>query len=158
MLDEEKIKLMTKISIYEKNEEHGELALSRYYKEDYVKYGCLKTIIVAAVCYWLVIVIYVLLNLETLMNEINSLDYFKIGKNLVVGCVIVMVVFYIYAFIVYNVKYTLAKPGLIQYNKDLKQLISLYDADEAREDVVTGRVKVYSEIGGEMISDDRRTN
>ncbi|MCR5105456.1 MAG: hypothetical protein K6B68_13565 [Eubacterium sp.] len=157
MLDEEKIKLMTRITIYEKNQEHGELSLSKYYKEDYVKYGCLKTLIVSALCYWIVIAIYVLMHLEELMNDLNSLDYFTIGKELVKYCVIVMIIFYVYAFIVYNVKYTLAKPGLIQYNKDLKQLISMYEADEAKEDVMAGRVKVYSEIGGEMIS-DRRTS
>ena len=55
------------------------------------------------------------MHLEELMNDLNSLDYFTIGKELVKYCVIVMIIFYVYAFIVYNVKYTLAKPGLIQY-------------------------------------------
>ena len=59
-----------------------------------------------------------------------------------------MVVFYIYAFIVYNYKYSKAKPRLIAYNKMLKKLIKLYEADEAHEDVIKGKVKVYSEIGG----------
>ena len=34
MLDEEKIRLMTQVSIYEKNEEFGSLVLARYYRED----------------------------------------------------------------------------------------------------------------------------
>ena len=45
MLDEEKIKLMTKVTIYEKHQEMGDMILSRYYREDYVQYGCLKTLV-----------------------------------------------------------------------------------------------------------------
>ena len=37
MLDEEKIKLMTKVTIYEKHQEMGDMILSRYYREDYVQ-------------------------------------------------------------------------------------------------------------------------
>ena len=49
MLDKKKIKLMTRISIYEKNEDTNDLALSKFYKEDYAKYGCLKTLVATTV-------------------------------------------------------------------------------------------------------------
>ena len=140
MLDEEKIKLMTRISIYEKNEEINDLSLSRYYREDYVKFGCLKTIIATTICYWLCIAVYVL----------NTMYYFKVISRLMGGYVLVMVVFYIYAFIVYNFKYMKAKPGIIKYNRDLGKLIKLYEKEEVQSQIKSGRVKVYSDIGGDM--------
>ncbi|SNU08314.1 hypothetical protein SAMN06297422_11760 [Lachnospiraceae bacterium] len=150
MLDEEKIKLMTRISIYEKNEEINDLSLSRYYREDYVKFGCLKTIIATTICYWLCIAVYVLINFEKVLNDLNTMDYFKVISRLMGGYVLVMVVFYIYAFIVYNFKYMKAKPGIIKYNRDLGKLIKLYEKEEVQSQIKSGRVKVYSDIGGDM--------
>lgn len=148
MLDEEKIKLMTKITIYEKNEDTADLTMSRYYKEDYVKYHCLKTLVSVTICYWLVFALYILINFEEVLNTLNTMDYFKVISRLMFGYVIAMGVFYLYAFIVYNFKYSKAKKGLVEYNSNLKKLIKLYEHEESREQILTGKVKVYSEIGG----------
>ncbi len=150
MVDNEKVKLMTQISIYEKNEDLGDLVLSKYYKEDYVKYGCLKTLIATTICYWLCVAVYGLVNFEKVLNDINSMDYFKVIYSLIGGYVVAMVVFYIYAFIVYNYKYSKARKRLIKYNRLLTKLIKLYDKEEARSQIKRGKVKVYSEIGGDM--------
>ena len=150
MLDEEKIKLMTRISIYEKNEDINDLAMSKFYKEDYAKYGCLKTLVATTVCYWLCVAVYVLINFQDILNNLNNMDYFKTISRLMAGYVAVMVVFYIYAFIVYNFKYVKAKKRIIKYNRDLSKLIKLYEKDEAHDQVIKGKVKVYSGIGGDM--------
>ena len=150
MLDEEKIKLMTRISIYEKNEDINDLAMSKFYKEDYAKYGCLKTLVATTVCYWLCVAVYVLINFQEVLNNLNNMDYFKTISRLMAGYVAVMVVFYIYAFIVYNFKYVKAKKRIIRYNRDLSKLIKLYEKDEAHDQVIKGKVKVYSGIGGDM--------
>ena len=155
-MDEEKIRLMTRITMYEKNQNMGDLILSKFYKEDYVKYGCLKTLVATTFCYWLCVAVYVLLRFDKVLNDINSMDYFKVIGRLMAGYIIAMVVFYIYAFIVYNYKYSKAKPRLIAYNKMLKKLIKLYEADEAHDAVVKGKVRVYSGIGGYDEEDLRR--
>lgn len=158
MIDEEKVKLMTKITIYEEKQETGDLMLSKYYKEDYVKYGCLKTLVAITVCYWLCIAIFVFLNFEKVLNDINTMDYFKVISRLMAGYILAMVVFYIYAFIVYNYKYAHAKPDIVRYNRNLKKLIKLYEEDESHEQIRTGKVKVYSEIGGYDDSFDENVN
>ena len=149
MLDEEKIKLMTKVTIYEKNEEMDALLMSKYYKEDYVKYGCLKTMVVVTFAYWITVAVTIFLRFEQVMNDLNHIDYFKIISKLMIGYVLVMAVFYLYAFVVYNYRYAKEKPGIIRYNRWLKQLFKLYEEEEARENILSGKVKVYSQIGGE---------
>lgn len=148
MLDEEKIKLMTKITIYEKNEETAGLTMSKYYKEDYVKYHCLKTLVAITICYWLCIAVYVLISFEQVLNTLNTMDYFKVISRLMGGYVIAMVIFYLYAFIVYNFRYAKAKRGLVEHNRNLKKLLKLYEREETQDQIKTGKVKVYSEIGG----------
>ena len=131
MIDEEKVKLMTKISIYEKNEEFEGLSLSQFYKEDYVKYGCLKTLVATTFAYWLCVAVYGVINFEKILGAL----------------------FYIYGFIVYNYKYSKKRKGLVRYNRMLKKLIKLYEADESHQDVLSGKVKVYSGIGGDFEDD-----
>ena len=149
MLDYDKIKLMTKVTIYEKNEDMDSLIMSKYYREDYVQYGCLKTLVAATFCYWIVVAVYILLWFEKILEDLNHIDYFKIITMLMTGYVITLVVFYLYAFVVYNYKYANAKPGIVQYNKWLNNLVKLYNEDEAHDSIISGKVKVYSEIGGD---------
>ena len=44
MLNENKIKMMTKMAIYEKNEGRQMIKNSRYFKGDYVAFGVLRTL------------------------------------------------------------------------------------------------------------------
>ena len=148
MLNEEKIRLMTKVTIYEKNEELSDLALSRFYKEDYVKYCCLKTLVATTLCYWMCIGVYLLLNFEQVLNNLNEMDYFKVITKLMMGYVVSMAVFYVYGFVVYSYKFMKARPRLLRYNRNLKKLIKIYEQEEAHEQLKKGKIKVYSEIGG----------
>ena len=43
LLNENKIKMMTKMAIYEKNEGKSMLKTAKYFKGDYIAFGVLKT-------------------------------------------------------------------------------------------------------------------
>ena len=75
MLNENKIKMMTKMAIYEKNEGRQMIKNSRYFKGDYVAFGVLRTLIATTFAYIIMVILYVLCNLEKLVADINSLDY-----------------------------------------------------------------------------------
>ena len=149
MLDEEKIRLMTQVSIYEKNEEFGSLVLARYYREDYVRLGCIKTILVATVTYWLIVAVYVFYRFEEILREINNMDYFSVIGKLMLGYVGFAGIMFIFAFLIYHIRYQTAKKGLIRYNRNLKKLIEMEEQDEYEQDVKEGRVRVSRSIGGD---------
>jgi len=149
MLDEKKVKLMTKVAIYEKQEAHGGLRLGKYFKEDYVKYGCLKTIVVMTLCYWVIVAVYVMTNFDEILNKINELDYFQIVSAMMAGYVGILAIFMIYAFIVYNFKYMRVRKNILVYNKNLHRLLKLYSKEE--EAVQKTKVKVYDGVGGEEL-------
>ena len=104
MLDEIKIKLMTKVAIYEKNEADRDLRLSHYYKEDYIKFGCLKTMITSTVAYWLVLGVYIMLRYEKILEDLNDADYYKLMVKILLGWGLTLAVFFVYSFIVYAIK------------------------------------------------------
>ncbi len=151
MLDEEKIRLMTQISIYEKEQEHDELVLSHYFREDYVRYGCLRTLVVATLTYWSVVAMYILYRFQELLREINTMDYFDIIGKLMFGYLGFAVILYIYAFVVYHIRFQLAKKGLIRYNRNLKRFLKWEERHASRQEIETGIVQVKDGIGGEEL-------
>ncbi len=146
MLNEEKIKLMTRITIFEKHEESKGLRISKYYKEDYIRYGGLRTIIAATVCYWLIVMLYCYFNMQEILSNINDMDYFKVISKLMAGYLMFALILYVMGFFVYLARYQKARRGLIIYNRNLKALIKLESKKKKRK----SNVVKTSAIGGDI--------
>ena len=153
MLDEEKIRLMTRIAAYEKEHESDEMVLSHYYREDYVRYGCLRTLVVATITYWSCVAMYVLYKFQDLLKEINNMDYFKVIGKLMLGYLGFAAILYIFGFVVYHFRFHYARKGLIEYNRNLKRFIRYIEKDEEKpkdkSKVGTETIKVSNNIGGD---------
>lgn len=136
MVDESKVRLMTKLAIYEKHEKSRNLILSRYYKNDYVRLNILKTWIASTVVYWTVVASYVMMTFDDILAKINDMDYFAVMYKLLGGYVVFCLVYFVLAYLVYSYRYSKAKPGLIKYNSNLKDLIELLGGPMHRTRVV----------------------
>ena len=88
MINEKKVGLMTKISIYEKKEENRELVISKYYKTDYVRYNVLKQLVASTVFYWGAVACYIFMKFEDMLAKINQIDYFDLMYKLLGGYVV----------------------------------------------------------------------
>ena len=151
MLNEGKIMLMTKVAIYEKHEENDKLVMARYFREDYIKYGCLKTVVATTFVYWTYVAIYILMNFEKILDQLTDMDmdYFEIISVYLKGYVVACVVMFIYSFIIYLFKFQLAKPGIIKYNGMLRKLLKYYEIEQREEGKLLKRIKVYDSVGGD---------
>lgn len=159
MINEEKVALMTKLAIYEQHEEKKDIPLTRFYEEDYVKLGCLRTAISSTFGYFVFIAAYIYMNNEELLAKINEIDYFAMAKNLITGYLITLVVFFIFAFFVYTFRYQKARKGLMQYNQNLKRLMRLYEGKKSKKRKGSGKrrrkeaepaIIVSENIGGDI--------
>ena len=150
MVNKDNVRLMTHIAIYEKNEENKDLVLGKYYKEDYIKYNCLKTLLTSTVCYWMFVVVFVMLRFQDILNKINEIDYFKTIGVFLLGYIGFALLYQIFAFVVYAIRYYRAKPGLIEYNRNLKKLITFGENREKGRKKMKG-VRVRSGIGGDEL-------
>lgn len=93
MLNESKVRMMTKMAIYEKNEGRRELRTAKYFKTDYVSLGVLNTIIAATAAYVLIILMIALSNMQWLTNNVNNIDYASIGSRFAAYYVVYSAVF-----------------------------------------------------------------
>jgi H+/Cl- antiporter ClcA len=133
LLNENKVKMMTKMAIYEKNEGRDMIKNARYFKSDYIALGMLKTLIATTIAYIIMTIMYAMFNLENIVADINSLDYVSIGKKLAIYYVIVLVIFGIIAGFVYGYKYEHSRKGLKKYFARLNKLERFYNGQKKRK-------------------------
>jgi hypothetical protein len=132
MLNNKKIRMMTKLAVYENKEGRDDIHLSKYYKTDYVRYQVLKSIISATIGYLLILVLVVLYKSEYIIQNAVTLDYKTIGVY-VLGIYIILITAYGLGSIVgYSMKYDTSRKKLAKYFKLLKRLQKVYN-DETPE-------------------------
>lgn len=133
MVNEKKVKLMTKLALYEQNHGKEDIPMSKYYKTDYVGLNLINSTIVASVGYFLILLCIILINIDNIMKELVEMDYIKVGKDLLFWYVIVLVVNTIVSYIVYTYRFKKARNNLKEYNGDLKELYLLYKEEKIIE-------------------------
>ncbi len=132
MLNESKVKMMTKMAIYEKNEGRKMIKTARYFKSDYIAFGILKTLITTTIAFIILIAMGVLYNIENIVRDINKLDYTAIVTRVVVGYVVMLIVFSIVAVIVYGRQYDNSRKGLKRYFSRLNKLERFYNGHKRK--------------------------
>lgn len=132
LLNENKIKMMTKMAIYEKNEGRQMLKNSRYFKGDYVAFGVLRTLIAATFAYIIMVVLYVFCNMEKIIAEINLMDYAATGRKLALYYILLLVVYGIISVVVYSYRYNSSRKGLKKYFSRLNKLERFYNGQKKK--------------------------
>ncbi|RGZ65458.1 hypothetical protein DW979_09540 [Eubacterium sp. AM49-13BH] len=105
LLNENKIKMMTKMAIYEKNEGKSMLKTAKYFKGDYIAFGVLKTVIATTFAGVILLAMYFLCNAEGMIRDINNLDYIGLAKKFALYYVLMLIVFCAIAGFVYYFRY-----------------------------------------------------
>ena len=133
MLNENKIKMMTKMAIYEKNQGRRMIKTAKYYKGDYVALGVLKGTIATTIAYIIVFMMVIICNVEKIVANIDSIDYLQIGKTAVLYYVIALIVFSVISGIVCAYQYEKSRGGLKTYFSRLNKLERFYNKQRSRK-------------------------
>lgn len=153
MVNEKKVRLMTRISIFEKNSRDREMVMSRYFIKDYVKYKGIQTVISSTICYWLAVGVYLYLDFEQFLNDFVESDYYEILKAVIVRYLIFCIIMYIFSFVVHSIKYMLSRKKILSYNRNLTRLARYYDKEEKVEKY--GKKSRVRDFGGEEDGQDK---
>ena len=94
MLNNRKVRLMTKLAIYEKEDGKEDIRLGKYYRVDYVRYQMLKTLVAVTFGYLILVLLTIIYNAEYLIAEAVKLDYAAIGRTML-GIYLVLVLVFV---------------------------------------------------------------
>jgi len=130
MINEERVKKIYKIALYEQNEEKEHRQAGHFYRSDYVIKELLKSFFAGSIAYMLIAMLWVMNNWSDVMRMINNLEIMDIAVSMLVFYIIFMVIYLIITFVVYLVRYKHSKEKLDSYIKDLKRVYQMYEREE----------------------------
>ena len=126
MVNEDKIKLMTKLATYEKREGKNELPIMQYFQGDYIIYNTMKTVISTTIAYIMIVGMICLVKGQYLMENIHKMSLEDLAGRVIFGYIITEAFYITVALIVYIRKYHRAQTGVKEYFHWLKQLKVFY--------------------------------
>ena len=81
MINEEKVIMMTKLASYESGEGKKDISILNYFRNDYIGFQLLKSVISATISFLAIFAVYAFYNFENIMQDIYKLDLLAFGNH-----------------------------------------------------------------------------
>lgn len=135
MINEEKVKYMTKAAAYENGPEKKNIDIDAYFKGDYIGLQLVKSGIAYTFAFAVIVAIWVTSEMEEVMLKISQAAYLEnMIKLLIVLYVGGLAVYEIIAVIYYKKKYHKAKQSVKSFQVYLKNIHKFYETEESAEE------------------------
>lgn len=132
MINEEKVKIMTKIAMYEQGKGRKYLPVSKYYRSDYIGLALIKNFFLVTIGYIMAVAAVAVYFGEYLMENLHKMNLVSMGVYIIVGYVAALVGYSILTYIQYSVKYYKAKKSVKESYIQLTELSKIYTREEKR--------------------------
>ena len=132
MLNEERVRLMTRMACYEAKEGRKNVAIGNYFRGDYIGLQVIKSVISATIAYILIFAMFILYDFEVFMADIYKMDLLEFAKTVITYYLIFTVGYAVISYGVYTYRYTRARKSLKTYYNNLKKLSYLYERETKR--------------------------
>ena len=129
MIDEKKVKLMTRMAFYEEREGKEDLKIGAYYQKDYVGMHVLGSFIWTSIGYVCLVALIAISCFDTLMDSMSIGMMITLLGIVVVGYFVVIISYCVITHTLYKKKYQSARMRIKKYNHDLSRLLKLYEKE-----------------------------
>ena len=124
MLDERKVKLMTRLALYEETEGKEDFKISAH---------MLCAFIWVTIGYICVVAMAVLAGLDSLLGHMSMAVMVLMGGMAVVGWLAVVIIYLMIASHIYNKKHKNSRQRVKKYNHDLTRLLKMYGRNDSQD-------------------------
>ncbi len=132
MLNVEKVRIMTRLAAYEKGEGKRYLPISRYYRTDYIGLALIKNFFLVSIGYVVLVGMVALYFLEELLENIHKMDLIKLGGEVIIGYIVLLITYSVLVYVIQTVRYSRAKKSIKNYYMLLGRLTKIYAKEEKR--------------------------
>ena len=130
MINEEKVKQLYKVALYEQKEEKMHRQIGRYYRSDYIVKELIKSIFTGTAAYLLMLVLWISSRWESVLDQINRMDWDGMVVPVVLIYIGFMLAYLVCTFFVYRRKYAEFYKQVERYEEELKTLHRMYEREE----------------------------
>ena len=132
MINEEKVKVMNKLAMYECCEGKKYLPISKFYRSDQIGLALIKNFFLVTIGYSLVLAGIAVYFSDFLLENAHRIDLIALGFYVVAGYLIVLLSYSFLTYIQYTVRYYKAKKSVKKYYMILTQLGKMYEKEEKK--------------------------
>ena len=143
MLNEDKIRLMTKAASFEAGEGKEALSMNRYFRSDYISLQLIFAWISYTVSFALCMGLWGFYNMEYLLTNLHKMDLPALGKRFAFLYLGLLGVFLLIHYVIYHLRYKKNKRNLAVYHQILKRIAHIYqmESKNGSSDFTSGGTK-----------------
>lgn len=130
MINEERLKPMVKMAMFDKNDGSACKPMMQYARTDYISMQMLISFISGSIAFVLLCAMWALYDTEALMKLLNGAYIMEFIKTAAVLYVVFMVSYLAVTYVVYQVRYTHRRKMVKNYYKNLKDINKIYEREE----------------------------
>ncbi|MCI9493458.1 MAG: hypothetical protein HFH42_10090 [Lachnospiraceae bacterium] len=130
MLNEERIRLMTKMASYEAREGKEHMPIKQYYRKDYVSYEMIKAFVTSTISFGILFLCWIIYKMDGLTEFLEGKDLPGLGASIAIKYVVFVCIYQIIAFFVYTWRYKKATASVKEYYYTLKKVEKLQEKEE----------------------------
>ncbi len=130
MINEERVKQLYKIALYEQNEEKRNREIGQFYKSDYVGKELIKSIFMGTFAYGFFVLLWLLCSWQDVLESINNLEIVGMVVNLIIYYVGFLLLYLFATYVVYSMRYHAGRKKLKSYTSNLKTAQKMYEREE----------------------------
>ena len=130
MINQERVKQLYKIALYEKNEEKQCEDTGKFFKSDFIGKEIVKSIFSGTIAYGFMMVIWAICNLQVIEKILLNLEIVELGIKFGILYVGFLIAYLIITILVYHMRYKNGRKNLEEYIKRLKIVDKMYERDE----------------------------
>lgn len=132
MINNDKVRLMTKIQLFE-NQEKEALKANRFFQRDYLGLYLIRSFLAYIVLFALILVVVFLYNWEELLTELELTALLDAGKSILVSFFLLLIPSMIVSYIVYWFRYRGFRRIVKEHIANLKQLNAFYQKEDEKK-------------------------
>lgn len=129
MINEERVKELYKVALYDSTDQKTHQQVSQYFKRDYVGKELLKSFFTGSICFFLMLTMWLLYIGESLVADINSLDFKGMGTHIGIAYIMFMLLYLFFTWVIYAFRYSVERKKLKTYGEHLKNVNRMYARD-----------------------------
>ena len=134
MLDERKVKLMTRMALYEEQQGREDLKVSAYYRKDYTSLHTLATILWVTIGYVCLVVLLGISVFDKLMEKMSVGMIIVTAIAIVAAYLSIIIAYAVYNHVTCNKRQYESRARVKLYNHDLARLLNLYKKKDMKKE------------------------
>lgn len=130
MVNQDRVKQLYKIAIYEQTEGKEHRQIGQYYRSDYIGKEVIKSFLTGTIAYGIMVMLWVISNSELVLHQVNTLEI--VDTVIVAICIYIafLIMYLIGTALVYYFRYKGNKDKVDAYVEDLKAAQSMFEREE----------------------------